>query len=323
MMFAKKPFFNYLRMFGIILLIFTFTLPFQILTLKTYVFTDQDPLLPTTTAAHSKMNVLTPYPLPFNGMVMNYLLLTSVPEYGIQIPANLTISFFNNSPLPTNYKNNYDYAMKLIFRILVVSTSDNFTFYINKNSRQMTLDSNKTQSIYLANYISLIYNDSSAAVNYVPFWIVPYNLTIGSQYPIYSFNFTIVSNFATDFHDFLGIRRVLEARVNNFIVNPVAQANLTNNLSALYDYQTGILLKGYISSQINWYNGTTKKYTLDFSLIGTNAFSMFPGSLNSTNSLNVLQLPPTNYIILFIAVGLPILVTVVSFLRIRRIDGGV
>lgn len=322
MMLSKRKFFNFLRMFALIVLVLTLTISFQIIPVRVFAFKNQDSLL--TSSVNSKTNLSSSYPLPYNGLIMNYMLTATISSYSLgQILTYLTINFPDNSSIPAVYNSKYNYTMKLNFRIFIATYSENFTFYVNKASRQMVLDPNKTQSVLLANYISLIYNDSSSALNYVPFWVVPYNLSVGSQYPIYSFNFTIDSIFTANFYHSLGIRKAFSARVNNFIVNSASQANLTNNLTTIYDYQTGILLDGYISSQINWYNNTVQKYELSFWLNSTNAFSMFPNLQNTTTSLNLLQLPPTNYAILFIGIGIPIIAAIINFLRIRRIDGGI
>ncbi|OLS25591.1 MAG: hypothetical protein HeimC3_13390 [Candidatus Heimdallarchaeota archaeon LC_3] len=260
---------------------------------------------------------------------MNYDLNLAIFFPEIIFPFFLPIVFEIKFRGLINEIENFDFALdiKAKLRAEGVPIQENATFYVNSTSREMVIDNSKTEGVIIQDFLVLIYNDETGVVNFNPFWIFPLNLALNLTYPIYSFNFTITNDFTTNFEGNIGIKSTWVTKLRENFYNSIQNTSASHDFSALYDQHTGLLLQGFLKSDYVFNNGEIKNYSMNFSLNATNAFERFPPD-PFHNSSETNFLPPIitnlkpNVILLVISFSLPIIIAVIKFSRIRKIDGG-
>ena len=274
--------------------------------------------------------------LPFADLFLEYILSTtltiSLDNFVLTLPilANFTLIFYSSASVPLNYRDlGYSYVMRAETSLLFegVEYRENMTFYLDTKNRIFTLDQNRIEGSRFVPYISLVYDNSQNVINYNPFWINSKNISVGSEYEIFSFPFNVTGLFQADFGNIAGLKEVYILKTNQKVRREDQAVNASHDITALYDVFSGVLIKGRIESKFDFDNNTNKNYILDFNLNNTNAFAAFPPdpSKNQTLSTFVGLLPnfPPNVPLLIAVFFAPLILVLFHILRIRKIDGGI
>jgi hypothetical protein len=281
----------------------------------------------------SKFKIVSGYPLPFNGLFLEYELRVRSNYSSFWLPLDFRIYFSDNSSIPEYYQlQGYTNLMKIQASTVLTSNSyfENATFYINSFNRNMVLNENLIEGIIVEQYLILLYNGNPNVVNYNPFWINPSNLSINQKISIFSFNFSITNSFTQNYDD-LGDKKIWVANFKDNLYNEIQNVTSIYDLVASYDTHTGILLQGSLNGTFNNNNESISNYQMDFVLTNnTNAFEVFPvDPLSISTNSNTGPIPgfitnlKPNFIFFAIFFSLPVMITLINFARIRKIDGGV
>jgi hypothetical protein len=280
-----------------------------------------------------KFNTVSDYLLPFDGLFLEYELRVRANYSSFWLPLDFRLYFSDNSSIPEIYQlQGYKNLMKIQASTVLTSNSyfENATFYINSINRTMILNENLVEGIIVKQYLILLYNGEPNVVNYNPFWINPSNYTINQKIPIFSFNFSITNSFTQNYGD-LGNKKIWVANFKDSLYNEIQNVTSIYDLVASYDTHTGILLQGSLNGTFNYSNETISNYEMDFVLTNnTNAFEVFPvDPLSISTSTNTepipgfITAPKPNFVLFTIFFSLPVVITLINFARIRKIDGGV
>ncbi|MHA2336248.1 MAG: hypothetical protein ACXACX_03050 [Candidatus Hodarchaeales archaeon] len=281
----------------------------------------------------SKFNIVSDYPLPFDGLFLEYELKVRSNYSSFWLPLDFSIYFSDNSSIPEIYQlQGYTNLMKIQASTVLTSNSyfENATFYINSDNRTMVLNENLIEGIIVEQYLILLYNGEPNVVNYNPFWINPLNLSINQKISVFSFNFSITNSFTQNYDD-LGNKKIWVANFKDSLYNEIQNVTSIYDLVASYDTHTGILLQGSLNGTFNYSNETLSNYEMDFVLTNnTNAFGVFPiNPLSISSNSNTGPIPgfitnlKPNFVFFTIFFSLPVVITLINFARIRKIDGGV
>lgn len=269
--------------------------------------------------------------IPFNNLYFQYSLKGNI-NNTYPFTANLMVNYTHvvNSTIGTNFQQKM-VLQSFFLQLLRGESQENATFAENSTTRNFQIIKTEGYYIQWLIYYVTAYNTTANASNWDPFWINSQDFN-SSRYPIYSFYFNFTgANYLShsDLALFNNTRPVLIFNGYQHLVT--AYENITNDFGLIYDNTTGILVKGVLSSTIA---GTAQfdQYYANFELIQTNAFSVFPTTKSSTNT-NPLdyfipeqvqhQLQQPNYFLLSVIIAFPILLTLLRFIRIKEIKGGI
>lgn len=265
--------------------------------------------------------------IPFDNFYLLYNLKAkenNLPVFDINLMVNYT-------KITTVSNTSFDYQQQMVLQsflfALIGERQENATFFENSSTRLMQLNDSEGTYIQLLIFNITAYNDSINGYNWDPFWIVPQD--VNQSYPIYSFDFNLTQTTELTHSDlplFNTSRTVLvfhgQQQLNS------STENITNTFGLIYDNLTGILVKGVMDSTVIGLN-TTNQYYANFELAKTNAFAKFTSStVSNTTTPNPIatlipkQLKQPNYLLLVFIIALPILLTIVRFLRLKEISGG-
>ena len=262
--------------------------------------------------------------IPFNDFYLSYNLKAqqnNTATYNLLLNVSyLKISSNNDS---FNYQQNL--VLKSFLFVFLGESQENATFFENSLNRVIQL--NKTEG----NYISLLifnafpFNSTSGALNWDPFWIEPD--VINETYPIYSLYMNVSQRTTIGPNDISLFNYSRPVIVLNGKQNVnTTYGKISNTFGLIYDNYTGFLIKGVIDTYIINSNSITHYYS-NFELDSTNGFNAFPPySLPENSTSNVIIIPQElqkpNYWLLLGILFLPLLVTIVRFLRLKEISGG-
>ena len=262
--------------------------------------------------------------IPFNNFYLSYNLKA---QQNNTATYNLVLNVSYLKIL--SYNDSFDYQQNLVLKsflfVFLGESQENATFFENSSTHIIQL--NKTEG----NYISLLifnafpFNSTSGALNWDPFWIEPD--VVNETYPIYSLYMNVSQRTTIGPNDISLFNYSRPVIVLNGEQNTnTTYGNVSNTFGLIYDNYTGFLIKGVIDSYIVNSNSTTHYYS-NFELTKTNGFNAFPPyplPENSTNNIFPIpqELQKPNYWLLLGILFLPLLVTIVRFLRLKEISGG-
>lgn len=264
------------------------------------------------------------YALPFNGFYLHYQLKAqkdTSPLFSIDLNINYSL-------LSGNSSNTYNYQQKMIIKSYLLSfineNQENATFYENGSNRLIEINSTEGNYITWFIYDAFALNSSYGAKNWDPFWIIPRDVI--NSYPIYSLNVNLTKRTNLGPSDIALFNQTRPVLVFNAIQNIITTSeNITNSIGLIYDNYTGILLKGVLDSIVRSAS-TSHHYYVNFELKDSNGFAVFPPFTTSTTSTPPQIIPlafqKPNYFLLAIIFVLPGLITIIRFLRLKEISGG-
>lgn len=277
----------------------------------------------TNTTSSQTNNTTDNNPFPFDNFYLLYNLKAkenSLPVFNINLIVNYT-------KITNGSNSGFDYQQQMVlqtsFFILIGERQENATFFENSTTRLMKLNNSEGAYIDLLIFNITAYNSSFNAFNWDPFWIVPQD--VNQSYPIYSFDFNLTQTTEltpSDLPLFNSSRPVLVFHGQQQLYS--STENITNTFGLIYDNLTGILVKGVMDSTVIGLS-TTNQYYANFELAKTNAFEKFTSANTTTNPLDTLipkQLKQPNYLLLVFIIALPILLTIIRFLSLKEISGG-
>ena len=213
-------------------------------------------------------------------------------------------------------------VIKSYLLAIINENQENATFYENSSTRLIKIDSTEGSYIDWLIYHVSAYNDTTGGMNWDPFWIVPRD--VNSSYPIYSITMNLTKRTELNPFDMPLFSTSRPLLIFNAIQNiTTSYENITNTIGLIYDNITGILLKGVIDSVIVG-TSATNHYYANFELHDSNTLE--PANTSKTTTTTQPIIPPAlqkpNYFLLTVILALPLLITIIRFLRLKEISGG-
>ncbi|MHA2363013.1 MAG: hypothetical protein ACXAC7_03580 [Candidatus Hodarchaeales archaeon] len=260
------------------------------------------------------------HPIPFDGFYLQYNLKAKINQTPIPV-VNFTV-YYQNYPQILPNSSDYDSLVQITIKsstlLFLGITQENATFFENSTTRKFYL--NSTEGSIIAWLLNLIYDSSNSSKNWTPFWI--YNNQIELQnsftYPIYSYEMNFTSQVSLSPQEYSLFNNTHKVLVFDTIQEENRSGSiLQHEISLVYDNHSGFLIKGLLITNLIESN-SYRAYLMDFELVKTNGFSVFPADTNT----NEFILPPLSYILLFIVIISPLGVIIVKFIRRRDINGG-
>jgi len=265
------------------------------------------------------------YPIPFNDLFLEYNLKIKINQLPLPI-VNFSVVY---SDIADNFSNNitlnFDYLISITSKsktlIDVGINAENASFFENSSSRNFFLNSSEGQ--FIDRILTLTYDPGVNASNWTPFWILPDKIDINKSfyYPIYNFQMELIFISTLNTEDFPLFKE--EHIIWIFQITQSENRSdmfLEHYITLIYDSTSGILIKGLLNTNLTQ-NNIKNSYLLDFELIATNGFSVFP-TINQNSTSNDFMLPPPNYLFLLVIILSPIGVLILFLTRIRDIKGG-